>query len=492
LPIGFSASRRPARLSLIAADSASMALLDRRRQGDDRHVLPEDHGAQVPLQMPQRLLVVGGDGFGRDARDLRDDLLDIPQRDRLPPLVLRQKHPAGADLVDHVDRLVRQLAVVDVLRREIDRGADRLIGVANLVVLLVDGLEAPQDADGVFRTRLRHVDLLEAPDERAVLLEVVAELLVGRAADAAKRTSGQSRLEQVGGIHRPAARGASTDDGVDLVDEQHAAGMVLELGHHRLQPLLEIAAVAGAGEQRPHVEREDRRLGQNLGHVAFDDALGEALGDCSLADARITHIERVVLGAAAEDLDRPLDLALAPDQRVDLAGLRLLVQVDAVVRQRVLPAAAALLLLLRSLLGRRLLRSRRALARRLGDAVADEVHRVESRHVLQLEEVDGMALALAEQRHEDVGAGDLVPARGLHMDRRTLHDALEAGGRLRVARAVGRQTREVLVEEFGEVTAQLVEIDAAGAQHSRRIGVFRQPEKQMLERGVFVLPFTGE
>ena len=60
---------------------------------------------------------------------------------------------------------------------------------------------------------------------------------------------------------------------------------------------------------------------QHFGHLALDDALGEAFGDRRLADAGITDIERVVLGAAAQDLDRAVDLGLAADQRIDLAGL---------------------------------------------------------------------------------------------------------------------------------------------------------------------------
>ena len=38
---------------------------------------------------------------------------------------------------------------------------------------------------------------------------------------------------------------------------------------------------------------------QALGHVALDDALGEALDDGGLADAGLADEHRVVLGAAA-------------------------------------------------------------------------------------------------------------------------------------------------------------------------------------------------
>ena len=97
----------------------------------------------------------------------------------------------------------------------------------------------------------------------------------------------QRRLQQVGRVHRAAGGRAGADHGVDLVDEQDRVGVVLELLDHLLQPLLEVAAVAGAGEQRAHVEREDRRVGQHLRHLAVDDLARQALGDGGLADARV-------------------------------------------------------------------------------------------------------------------------------------------------------------------------------------------------------------
>ena len=54
------------------------------------------------------------------------------------------------------------------------------------MVLLVDRLEPHHDLDGVADGRLRNVDLLETPDQRAVLLEVVAIFLVSRRAYAAQ------------------------------------------------------------------------------------------------------------------------------------------------------------------------------------------------------------------------------------------------------------------------------------------------------------------
>ena len=67
----------------------------------------------------------------------------------------------------------------------------------------------------------------------------------------------QRRLQQVGRVERAARRRARADDRVDLVDEQDRLRVLGELLQHGLQPLLEVAAVLGAREQRAHVERVD-------------------------------------------------------------------------------------------------------------------------------------------------------------------------------------------------------------------------------------------
>ena len=60
-----------------------------------------------------------------------------------------------------------------------------------------------------------------------------------------------------------------------------------------------------------------RLSARNDGHVALGDALRQAFDDGGLADARLADQHRVVLGAAAEDLDDPLQFVIAPDQRVE-------------------------------------------------------------------------------------------------------------------------------------------------------------------------------
>jgi hypothetical protein len=64
---------------------------------------------------------------------------------------------------------------------------------------------------------------------------------------------------------------ARADHRVDLVDEQHRMRQLFEFVDDRLQPLLEVAAVTRAGEQRAHVEAVDDGFLQHVGHLALDD-----------------------------------------------------------------------------------------------------------------------------------------------------------------------------------------------------------------------------
>ena len=164
---------------LLRVAQAGARQLDRARQRLDRPVLAEHHRLELAIEVAQHLLVAGVDVLDRHPRHLGDHLLDVLDAERLAPLALGLEHLRGADLVHHVDRLVGQLAVVDVACRQLDRRLDRAAGVADLVMVLERRLQAHQDLDGLVLRRLVDVDLLEAADQRAVLLEIVAIFLVG-------------------------------------------------------------------------------------------------------------------------------------------------------------------------------------------------------------------------------------------------------------------------------------------------------------------------
>ena len=97
-----------------------------------------------------------------------------------------------------------------------------------------------------------------------------------------------------------------------------------------LRRFLEVTAIARACQERAHVEREHRSVGQHLGHLVLGDLTGQPLGDGRLAHAWVADEQRVVLLPSAQDLDGPLDLRFPPDERIDTPVLRLLVEVDAI------------------------------------------------------------------------------------------------------------------------------------------------------------------
>src|SRR4029077_15486041 len=91
------------------------------------------------------------------------------------------------------------------------------------------------------------------------------------------------------------------------------------LGEYGLEPLLELAAIFGAGDQRAEVERQHFLVLETLRHVAIDDAVGKALDDGGLANAGLADQHWVVLGAAGKNLDGAPDLLVAADYRIELA-----------------------------------------------------------------------------------------------------------------------------------------------------------------------------
>src|SRR5213596_2235698 len=186
------------------------------------------------------------------------------------------------------------------------------------MVCLVAVTQTAQDLHGVVDRRLVDPDLLEAPLERRVALEVLAVLVERRRADRLQLATRECGLEDRRCVDR-ALGSTCADEVMQLVDEENDVAALGDLLHHLLEALLELAAVLGTGDERGQVERVDLLVLQQLRHLAARDALSEALDHGGLADARLADQHRVVLGAAREDLHDPLDLVLTADDGVELA-----------------------------------------------------------------------------------------------------------------------------------------------------------------------------
>ena len=365
--------------------------------------------------------------------------------------VRRRGHPADAQsrtgLVDEVDGLVRQEPVGDVAvgqRRRRDQG---LVGDGDAVVRLVAVAQALEHLDRVRDRGLLHLDRLEAALERGVLLEVLAVLVERGGADGLQLAAGQHRLEDAGGVDRALGR-AGADEGVDLVDEQHDVAAGADLLEHLLEALLEVTAVARAGDQGAEVERVDLLVLQRLGHVALDDVLRQAGHDRGLADAGLADEDGVVLRAARQDLHHALDLLLAPDDRVELALARGLGEVlaelveDQRARRRLAAGAGG------RGAGRGRLLALEA-AEQLDDLLADPVE--VGAELLQ--DLGGDALALADQAEQDVLGADVGVAELERLAQRELEHLLGA-----------RRERDVAGRGLLALADDLLDLGAHGLQ----------------------------
>ena len=345
-------------------------------------------------------------------------------------------------------------------------------------MILEARLEALQNLVGLRHGRLDHVDLLEPSRQRAILIEDAPILLIGRGAHALDLAGCQQRLEQVGCIHHPARCRARADDRVNLIDEEDRAFIFLELRQEHLEALLKVTPVLGARQQRAEIEGVDCALSHHIGYLRIDYSLRQALRNGGFADAGLTDEERVVLTAAAQHLNHTLELSFTPDQRVDQATLRLLIQVGGEGLQGIFLSPFACHRFFVLLLAAALRAG--VLTEQLGLAVRDVVHDVQPGDVLRFQEEHRLALLLAEYRDQDVCAGDLFATRGLHAEYRTLEHPLEAQGRrgLTVAVARGDQRRCALDEAF-ELTPELIDIARHVLKHIDCDRVVAKPQQQV-------------
>ena len=228
---------------------------------------------------------------------------------------------------------------------------------------------------------------------------------------------------------------------------------------------------------------------QHVGHLVLDDHPRQAFGDGRLADTGLAHVQRVVLAPAAQNLDGPLDLELAPDQRIDLALAGRIVEVGRVLLQAHCPPPS----LSRSASpvapppSSRSLRSSppaldRPWAMKLTTSSRDTS--------CMLKQVGGVRLLLAENRHQHVGDGDFFLAARLHVEHRPLQHPLEAQGRLHVAVLAGRQPRRRLVDELLQFGLELRGVGTARLEDFPHLRGIDDGEQQVLDGHEFVPRLT--
>ncbi len=361
--------------------------------------------------------------LGGNASDLRYDILDLLDFDSSDALVLGLKPLISARFIDDIDGLVRHMTIIDVAGRKLCCSAERLIAVFDVVVLLESTLQPTQDANGVFNRWLGHIDLLEAPRQCTVLLEDAAKFLEGSRANASDLARRQQRLEKIGRVHYPARGRACTDNGVNFVYEQDSLRTLAKLVQQRLEALLEIPSIFCTSEQSPQIKRINDAVGEQLGHLVIYDTLGKALGNRSLTHTGLTNEQRIVLATASQNLRDPLDLMFTPNQRVDTALTRQIIQIACIGIEWISSCGRiAALLILHFPVAFRIA----VVTRHLGNAMSDVIDDVNAGDILLLEQKHRLAFLLTENRNQHIGASDLTLARALNVEHRPLQYSLEA------------------------------------------------------------------
>ena len=202
-------------------------------------------------------------------------------------------HCAG--FIHKVDSLIGEETIRDIAVAERCRGDKGIIVDLDAVVDLVTLFKPSENGYCILNIGLLHHNGLESALERGILFNVFAVFVKGRCTDAVQLTPCKHGLQDIACIHC-ALSFACADDCMDFIYEQDNFALALfDLVQHCLQPLLEFAAVLGAGNERTHIERKYLPVFKVIGHIAPCDTQRKALGDGGFADAGFTYQTGVIL-----------------------------------------------------------------------------------------------------------------------------------------------------------------------------------------------------
>ena len=241
----------PDRLVVLA--QARARHLDAGRQHIKRLVLAKHNTLEISLQRFQLAAIIVGYVRGWYASDLRDNFFDLGFGNRFFAFIGRQNALRSAGFVDHVNSLVWQVAVVDVLRAQFSRCLQCCHCVLDAVMLFKARLQSLENLNSFLHSGLDHIDLLKASRKCCVFFEDAAVLSERGRPDALELTRAQGRLQQIRRIERAARSSTGANQRVNLINKQNSVWLVFQRFQHALQSLLEVAPVFGAGQQRAHV-----------------------------------------------------------------------------------------------------------------------------------------------------------------------------------------------------------------------------------------------
>ena len=121
---------------------------------------------------------------------------------------------------------------------------------------------------------------------------------------------------------------------MQFIDEKNnLAGGIGHFLQHRLEPILELAAKLGAGNQCAQVQGHQPFFFQAFRHVTVDDAQREPFHNGRLADAGLADENGIVLGSPRQNLDDAANFIVPANDRVEFSLAGQLRQVAAILFQ---------------------------------------------------------------------------------------------------------------------------------------------------------------
>ena len=224
---------------------------------------------------------------------------------------------ASASLIEDVNCLVWQEAILDVAARKRNGSLDGSLGVVDVVVLLVAVLKTVDDRNGVIVVWLADVDRLETPLKCSVLLDMFTILFCRSCTNDLDFSTRQRRLQDGRGVDG-AFCGTCANDGMNLINEKDVILGFLQLSNNLLHAVLKLTAILGSCYQTCQVKCPDLLSTQDVRNVARSNELSQALNNSSLTNAGIAQDKWVILLATCKNLHDTLNLAVTTNNGVKL------------------------------------------------------------------------------------------------------------------------------------------------------------------------------
>ena len=149
---------------------------------------------------------------------------------------------ASTSLIEDVNCLVWQEAILDVTARKRNGSLDSSLGVVDVMMLLIAVLKTVDDRNGVIVVWLADVDWLETPLKCSVLLDMFTVLFCRSCTDDLDFSTRQRWLQDGRGVDG-AFCGTCSNDGVNLINEEDVILGFLQLSNNLLHAVLKLTAI---------------------------------------------------------------------------------------------------------------------------------------------------------------------------------------------------------------------------------------------------------